>query len=119
MLNRNTAYRVTVVRLIAGFVAAAVLGSCASTYDLRAETNACTDTRRACVTDCGTDGACANSCRDDERDCLSIVHDANIEAEKTAQWNSMLLYGGIGLAGLLVILLVVAVSGSGYVPVLG
>ena len=71
-----------------------VVASCASTYNIRAETTTCTETRRACVAGCDTD-ECTAACSADERACLITVEQENEAAEGAADRQTAGLLAGL------------------------
>ena len=89
----------TWIKLVCVVLAAAVFASgCASTYNVRAETDACTETRRSCVTECDT-----AACSADERACLGAVVQENEAAEGAADRQTTGLIDGLQMGlGLLV-----------------
>ena len=71
-----------------------LLANCASTYNVRAETDACTETRRACIAACDTE-ACVAACSADERACLFTVEQENDAAEGAADRQTTGLLAGL------------------------
>ena len=71
-----------------------VMANCANTYNVRAETDVCTETRRACMADCDTE-ACVAACSADESACRFTVEQENEVAEGTADRQTTGLHAGL------------------------
>ena len=79
---------------IPAILAVVLLANCASTYNVRSETDICTETRRACVAECDTE-ACTAACIADERTCLFTVEQENEAAEGAADRQTTGLLAGL------------------------
>ncbi len=100
----------TLLRGIALLVGIIVVTNCASTYDVRAETDACTEARRSCAAECDTD-ACVAACSADDSTCLFTVEQENISTEGAADRQTTGLIKGLNL-GLGVLLSAVVISSA-------
>ena len=79
---------------ILGVLSVVLLANCASTYNVRAETDVCAETRRACKAACDTE-ACVAACSADERACLFTVEQENDAAEGAADRQTEGLLAGL------------------------
>ena len=79
---------------ILAILSVGLLANCASTYNVRAEADACTEKRRACIAACDTE-ACIAACSSDERACFFTVEQENDAAEGAADRQTTGLLAGL------------------------